>query len=402
MSIINEEEKIELKELIEQFFSEEEEVKNQALERLREIGVETIDDFLAEELGEIYNLSPLEFLKVYHQYFASTREHEPFGEKPFVAQIETVQCLFDSIIYDLVHADYELYMMVGEKLNKLVKEPNSIEEKISILKKLLTLFPTIRVITPHPAFPENPGYFLYCDVIKALGDLGETEAEKVLLDIVLGDFHHEDTKHAAFKQLQKIGGEQTVDEMIKVLESEGYDYQDIKDDAARTLGAIDNPRSKLALEHAFERIGWVRVRKAIKEALNNIEPDYIKKKVQKAKLRIKPLLDSDDEESKEELTQLLKHRVLSVRDYSIKALGNLGDKRAISFLVNCFNTEDGETCETVLALAKLVKKHEISQLLRKHPLDIDKIDFVVNHSRDMHPYARQFIEEVYRRIDEMI
>ena len=116
LSIINEEEKPELKELIEQFFSEEEEVKNQALERLREIEVETIDDFLAEELGKIFHLSPLEFLKVYYQYFASTREHEPLGEKPFVAQIEAVQCLFDAISYDLINVDYELNMMVGEKL----------------------------------------------------------------------------------------------------------------------------------------------------------------------------------------------------------------------------------------------------------------------------------------------
>jgi len=188
--------------------------------------------------------------------------------------------------------------------------------------------------------------------------------------------------------------------MIKVLESDGYDYLAIKDDAARALGAIVNPRSKPALERAFERIRWVGVRRAIKEALNNLEPGYIKTKVQEAKLRIKSLLDSDDEEAKEELVQLLKHQNLSVRDYSIIALGNLGDKRAIPYLVEGFNAENGEISETVLALAKLVKKHEIGKLLREHPLDIDTVDCVVNHSREMHPYAKEFIEEAYRRICE--
>ena len=53
MSIINKEGKPKLKELIEQFFSEEEEVKNQAQEKIREIGVEAVDDFLVEELQEL-------------------------------------------------------------------------------------------------------------------------------------------------------------------------------------------------------------------------------------------------------------------------------------------------------------------------------------------------------------
>ncbi len=214
MSIINEEEKPELKELIEQYLSEDEEIKNQAQEKIREIGAEKIDDFLAEELGEINNSPPLEFLKVYYQYFSSTRDHEPLGEKPFVAQIETVQCLFDTISYDLIHADYELNMMVGEKLSKMVKEPNSIEEKISILRQLLTLFPTIRVLTPHTAFPENPGYFLYCDVIEVLGKIGGAEAEEALLGIVQGDFHHEDTKDEALKQLQLIEEIRSLDNLI--------------------------------------------------------------------------------------------------------------------------------------------------------------------------------------------
>lgn len=72
-----------LKELVELFFSGEEETKNQATEKLKDIGIFALDDFLVEELKRVYNLSPLEFLEIYYQYFASTREEEPIGERPF-------------------------------------------------------------------------------------------------------------------------------------------------------------------------------------------------------------------------------------------------------------------------------------------------------------------------------
>ena len=176
----------ELKQLIEHFFSDNEERKNQATEKLRGIGVEALDDLLIKELNRIYNLPPLEFLKIYYQYFASTREENPIGEKPFAAQIEKVQgLLFECFLYDLVHIDDELNNMVGEKLFKLVEETITIEEKITILKKLLTLFPSYCYTTSHSAFPENSGYWLYSDVIETLGRIGGEEAEEVLLEIAL-------------------------------------------------------------------------------------------------------------------------------------------------------------------------------------------------------------------------
>ena len=204
----------ELKQLIEQFFSDNEERKNHATEKLRGIGVEAIDDLLVKELNRIYNLPPLEFLEIYYQYFVSTREENPIGEKPLLAQIERVQgLLFECFLYDLVHVDDELNDMVGEKLFKLVEETFTIEEKITILRKLLTIFPSYRYTTPHPAFPENPGYWLYSDVIETLGKMGGKKAEEILLEIVQGDFHHEETKDEALKLLQMIEEKRSLDNL---------------------------------------------------------------------------------------------------------------------------------------------------------------------------------------------
>lgn len=379
-----------LKELVELVFSEEEEIKKQALKKIREVGEEVIDDLLAEELGGIYRLLPLEFLKIYCQFYTSTREHEPVGEKPFVAHIEAVQCMIASGDMDYIHADDELNIMLMKKINKLIREPVNKEEKISIFQQLISLYPTV---------PKMKDCCVNYDAIEILGNLGEAEVEKVLLYIVLGNDHDIDTKNAALKQLQKIGGERTVDEMIKVLENNEDEFWDIKTETIRTLGAITSSRSKSALEQVYTKIRWCEERQAIKEALNNIEHDYVATKVQETKNKLQPLLNSGDEGSKEKLTQLLKHQDLSVRDYTIIALGNMGDKRAVPYLVNCFNDKDGEVCETVLALAKLVKRHEIGKLLREHPLDIDTVVCVENQSRKMHPFARQFIEEVCRKIE---
>ncbi len=204
----------EIKELVEQFFSDDEEKKNQATEILKGIGVDRLDHFLAEELGRIYRLPPLEFLEIYYQYFASTREENPVGERLFLAKIERIQgLLFDCICYDLIHANDELEEMRDEKLSELIKEPISIEEKIAILRKLLTLFPFHRYLKSEPGFPENPGYWLYAEVIETLGELGEEEAEKVLLEIVQGDFHHQETKEEASEQLRKIEEKRYLDQL---------------------------------------------------------------------------------------------------------------------------------------------------------------------------------------------
>ena len=188
----------EVKELVEQFFSEEEERREQAKVILKGMGVERLECFLWEEFDRVYKLPPIEFLEIYYQYYASTREEDPEGEKPFLAKVEYIQGqLFDCICYDLISVDGELDIARMGKMVDLVKDSSTIEVKISILRKLLYLYPFHRILTPHPAFPENPRYWIYSEVIETLGKIGGEEAEKVLLEIANGDFHHEETKEEA-------------------------------------------------------------------------------------------------------------------------------------------------------------------------------------------------------------
>ncbi len=63
-----------------------------------------------------------------------------------------------------------------------------------------------------------------------------------------------------------------------------------------------------------------------------------------------------------------------------------------------YDDEDGEIWQTVIALAKLVKKYEIDKLLREHPLDIDTVIYITDYTDKMIPIAREFIIEVYEMI----
>ncbi|MCE7748959.1 MAG: hypothetical protein GPJ51_11215 [Candidatus Heimdallarchaeota archaeon] len=195
----------EIKELVEHYYSEDEEEKEIATEILKGLGVWRLERFLWKEFGRIYKLPPVEYLENYYQYCASTREDNPLEEKHFMAKIEEIQGkLFDCLVYDLIAVEGELGIARMEKMAKLAKDSSTVEEKITILKKLLYLYPYHRNYTRNPIYEENPGYWIYSEVIETLEEIGGEEAEKVLQEIVQGDFHHEETKEEAIKQLENI------------------------------------------------------------------------------------------------------------------------------------------------------------------------------------------------------
>jgi len=113
----------------------------------------------------------------------------------------------------LIPVEGELNIAQMKKIVDLVDDSSSTEEKIAILKKLLYLYPYHRYYTPNPIYPENPGYWIYSEVIETLGEIGGKEAEEVLQDIVQGDYHHEEIKEAAAKQLKMLEEIHTLDNL---------------------------------------------------------------------------------------------------------------------------------------------------------------------------------------------